>query len=517
MRVQRAFVLTLVPLAFVTASCRGSRRGPEAIVISVPYEIEELDPHAKNLASSFAILSHFYDPLVGTDATMAIRPALAAHWDNPDAMTWIFHIRNGVRFHSGRPLTAQDAAYSIERLRESRTLGMSDYVSSIATVRVLSPTKLEVKTHRPTITLLNHLRFVAIVPTNSGGDLARREDGTGPYRLVSWRKNEKITLERNESYWGERPDLANVEFRLSCPPDKALHDIQAGESQLVQCNPKKADAALRALPGVNVFRQSNIFVKYLTFDVRREKTPFCKEKTNPFRDERVRRAIHFAIDRPRLASRLSTWAVPAWQPVPAFIFGFNPAIGRPMANRDAAKVLLREAGFPSGFRVTMHARSLFAETAHLVAEMLSEVGIRVDVEELSDASFFDPVERGERSFFLNRFGCPTGDAGMFLEQVIHTPDVEHHFGGMNDGGISDPVLDHQIEENAEMFDGELRRQSLQQMLAAVTTRALVVPLYVDDDVYALDQRYSWRPRNDSYLFASEIFNREISRETGAAR
>lgn len=510
MRGPRALV-SLLALSLLTASCRASRRAPDAIRISVPYQVEELDPHAKNLASAFAILSHFYDPLVGTDATMAIRPALAAHWDNPDGVTWIFHLRTGVRFHSGRALTADDAVYSIERLRKSHTLGMSDYVSSIASARALSPTKLELKTHRPTITLLNHLRFVAIVPKDSGDDLARSEDGTGPYRLASWLKNERVTMVRNEAYWGEPPELSNVEFKLNRSPDKALYDIQTGESQLVQCNPKRHDAALHALPGVSVFRQSNIFVKFLAFDVAHEKTPFCPEQRNPFRDERVRRAIHLAIDRPRLASRLSAWAVPAWQPVPAFIFGYNPAIGRPMANQEAAKKLLVEAGFPSGFTVTLHARSFFAETAQLAADMLLEIGIKVEVEELGDAAFFDPVKRHERSFLLNRFGCPTGDAGMFFEQVIHSPDVEHHYGGLNDGGISDRALDRQIEENAEMFDGEFRRQSLQQMLAAVTSRALVVPLYVDDDVYALDQRYMWHPRNDSYLFASEIQKRESSR------
>src|SRR5580765_396084 len=109
--------VVLAVASSVASSVRCARRPAthpsETITISVPYEIETLDPHASGSAGGTAIASNFYEPLVGTDATLRPRPALATAWENPDPLTWTFHLRRDVRFHSGRPLRARDVAYSI--------------------------------------------------------------------------------------------------------------------------------------------------------------------------------------------------------------------------------------------------------------------------------------------------------------------------------------------------------------------------------------------------------------------
>src|SRR5207249_2658676 len=117
--------------------------------------------------------------------------------------------------------------------------------------------------------------------------------------------------------------------------------------------------------------------KFLGYDVKNERTPFVPGRANPFRDRRVRQAISLAIDRPALVSKLSTYAVPASQLVPPFIFGYNPALKEPVHDPARAKALLAEAGLPGGFDATMHVRKLFGEAAVIVKEMLGTVGIRV--------------------------------------------------------------------------------------------------------------------------------------------
>lgn len=141
---------------------RGATRS-SPLVLSVPYEIDTLDPHAKDRLSESAIDHHFYEALVSTDAEMGVHPSLALRWDNPDLLTWVFYLRPGVRFHDGRPLTASDVVYSFERLLKNPKLERGLYIVQIASVRALDPNTVEIRTHKPTAVLLSKLSNVFVV------------------------------------------------------------------------------------------------------------------------------------------------------------------------------------------------------------------------------------------------------------------------------------------------------------------------------------------------------------------
>lgn len=190
----------------------------------------------------------------------------------------------------------------------------------MATVEALSRSAVRIRTSRPTGTLLSKLRFVLIVPR--GFDPAAPPDGTGPYRLAEWKKGERVHLLAREGYWGLRPALTEVVFKERGSKE-ALRDFLSGASQLVQGSPLDFASALPSGGGGQLVRQSSLFVKYLGFDLADARVEGAK---NPFRDVRARRAVHLAIDRTRLVKELSTFAVPAAQPVPPFIVGFNPAL-----------------------------------------------------------------------------------------------------------------------------------------------------------------------------------------------
>jgi peptide/nickel transport system substrate-binding protein len=434
-------------------ACRTAPQPPEEIALSLPYEVDTIDPHARNRLSNFAPLSNFYEPLVMTDVNMSIKPCLADRWDNPDYTTWVFHLRPGVRFHDGAPLTAEDVVFSFQRLLSSKSLEMSGYIWNVTSVRATGATTVEIKTPAPMSILLNKLRFVHIVRKGATpASLLAGANGTGPYRFVSWKPNEEIVMARNDGYWGGKPAMARVVLRLARSPDQALEDLVSGRSQLVQGNTKALEEAARKAGDVTVFRNNSIFVKFLGYDLKHEKTPFASTATNPFRDPRVREAIDLTIDRPRLVARLSTFAVPATQAVPPFIFGYNPALAPPPHDLEKARALMREAGFADGFAVTLHVRKMFAEAARVVAEMLAELRVRVTVEEVSDPRFFEIAAGHKASFFFNRFGCPTGDASDILENAVHSADEARHFGKSNDGEFSDPEIDALIEESAGILD-----------------------------------------------------------------
>jgi len=215
----------LAALALALLGCaRPPAPKPSGVILSVPYELDTLDPHV-------------------------IRPCLAERWDNPDLVTWVFHLRPGVRFHDGSSLDAGDVVASFERLLASRDLEMAGYVWNIAGVRALDAATVEVKTKSPMSILLNKLRFVLVVPSGAVGALATSPSGTGPYRFVSWKKGEEIRLARNDSYWGARPPLETAVYRLARSPQIAYADLVEGRSQLVQCSGKALEEKARALGG----------------------------------------------------------------------------------------------------------------------------------------------------------------------------------------------------------------------------------------------------------------------------
>lgn len=190
--------------------------------------------------------------------------------------------------------------------------------------------------------------------------------------------------------------------------------------------------------------------------------------------------------------------------MPRFIFGFDASIPEPLYKPERGRELLREAGFARGFSVVLHARRIFSEGAFLVKQQLEEIGVRVEVRVLSDPEFFEAQDRKELSFWLTRFGCVTGEASNILENVIHSPDAARRLGQMNWGGYADPALDRAIDASGEIEKTEDRRKAVQRIMNGLMKDLPIIPLYVDEDLYALDRSLAWRPRDDGYVRAADV-------------
>jgi peptide/nickel transport system substrate-binding protein len=495
-----------VALALASPACaRSPAARLDTLVLSLPYEPDTLDPQFTLTISNFAVAAQFYEPLIRTDAELKAQPCLARSWETRDPLTWVFHLQPGVRFHSGRPLHAADVVYSLRRLIDQRRqLLMGFGVGNIVEVEALDPDTVRLRTRVATSLLPNQLNFALVVPEGATAEsLAHDVDGTGPYRLVE-RSGQSVRMARNEGYWGRRPDLARVELLLARSPEQAIRDLQTGRAGFVQGNSRRMEEVARGLAGVQLKRHESMFVKYLGYDLAREATPYCGVRPNPFRKLAVRQAIDRALDREALVRRLPGLAVAASQLVPRFVFGFDPEILRPLPDRDAALALLRQAGLPGGFEVTLHARSILEPAARVVAEQLLEAGLRIRLEVVEDGRFMREVSRGDYSFFLSRYGSPTGDAGDVLDDVFHSPDPERGYGSRNWMGFASEGADAAIEAASGQTDNPRRRAALQRAMSALMHELPWVPLYTDEDLYAFDRRLAWTPRADSYVLAREI-------------
>ncbi len=501
-----ALVALLVALVPATACGRGrSALAERPFVIAAPYELSTLDPHVANTVSNFSILSNVYEPLVVTDADLRILPSLASSWENPDPLTWVLHLQRGVAFQSGRRFGSADVVYSLNRLLGDPSLEIRAFIQTLAEARATDAHTVVLKTSRPSVVFLNKLHFALIVPEGSTtASLERAPDGTGPYRVTGWERGRSLSLRRNDGYRGTRPRLGDVRFLLGQPEGEAVRGLLAGTTQLVQVSARELRTRLEGSRAHEVLRRENIYVKYLGYDVARDVTPECPVRPNPFRDPRVREALDLALDRRALAAALPSEARAASQPVPRTIFGFNPALAVPAPDEARAAALLREAGLGAGFPVVLRVRPILAPAAEAVRVRLARVGIRVSIAVQPEPEFFASQQRGEQTLWISRYGCPTGDASDLLDAVIHSRDPEREFGIMNAGGISDPELDRRIERSDGIEAMDDRRRAVQEILADLAPRHLIVPLYFDQDVFGLDRRFTWQPRNDSYIRAAEI-------------
>ncbi len=507
MRSSTALRILLVSLLFV--SCDNTpEKQPEVLNIAVPYDPDTLDPHAKDLVGHFAVASNFYEPLVRLDARMRLMPCLAISWENPDALTWIFHLRPSVEFHSGKVMTSRDVVFSLERLLRNELLEMRAYLSGVAEVSTLDASTVRIQTTHPLHLLPNKLSFVHIVPEGSSDEmLAGKADGTAPYSLIGWERNKLVRMQRFPDHWSGAVVLPFANLHLNTSAEQAMKSLPERKFQLVRFDSKQSEPLIKGEVDYEILRNDTLFVSYLGFDLSRHVTPQCSAVPNPFKSLAVRRAIHLAMDRDKLVKNLAVFASPATQPLPPFVFGYNPAIGLPKHDVTEARKLLTETGYGNGFDVTLDTSRGMEPAAKLAAEQLREIGIRATVKAMPTSEYYRTLDSGDSSLFLSSYGCVTGDASDYLDDALHSRDSSRRYGGSNFGRYFNPQIDRLIEQSAVIQKVENRRIRLQEIQSLTMQDLPWIPLFIDQEVYAIDTRFSWQPRSDGFIIAYEVILR----------
>lgn len=478
---------------------------PVALEIAVPLDPSGLDPHRHDRLADHGVQFNIFEGLVSADADLRLHPGLAQSWENPSALEWRFRLRPSVTFHDGRPLTATDVVWSFQRLLGRTDLEIRHYLQNVVEVAAIDDHTVGLLTSRPSALLPAYLRHVAILPAGtSDAELEKGAIGSGPYRLVEWVPGERMVLERHPRWWRAQPAAERVTLQLGRGPGEAAAGVLSGRFALASSDSRMLPALSEAGEGVRVRRRENLFVQYLAFDLGRARTPHVETRRNPFLDGRVREAMARAIDRERLVAALGDRVVPMTQPVPRFVVGHAPELAVPGHDLAVARGLLAAAGYAGGFEATFHARAMLGPAAEIVAAQLADIGIRARIELLPDSEFFAIMNRFDGSLWINRFACQTGDGAELLEQLVHTRDPANQRGVLNYQRLSDPELDAAIEAAVAAPDFEARGQSVRALVARVTERHLVIPLYSEIDVYALGPGIEYSPRADSYMTVSDI-------------
>ncbi|MBW8269418.1 ABC transporter substrate-binding protein [Caldovatus aquaticus] len=523
---RRAAALALAAaLAGAPAAAQQAAPGGAALAIGIGGAVTSLDPHFYNASPNNSLAMHLFDRLVERDPRARPYPGLAESWRAVEPTVWEFRLRPGVTWHDGRPFTADDVAFTIARAPHvpNSPGGFGGMVRAIARVEVVEPLLLRLHTAAPHPLLPTELASVAIVSRHAG-EGATTEDynagraaiGTGPYRLVAHRAGDRTEMARNDAWWGGAEPWARVSYRFIANDGARTAALLAGDVDVIDQVPSTDLARLRRDPRVALHEIQGLRMIHLAFDHSRTENPvFVADNegrplaANPYKDVRVRRALSLAIDRRALAERvMEGTADPTGQWLPPGSFGHDPEVGVPPYDPDAARRLLAEAGYPDGFRLTLHTPNdrypNDAKTAQAIAQMWTRIGVRTQVEALPWASFAARSARQEFGVRLTGWGSVTGEASYMLVNVFGTYDRARRRGAANSARYSNPALDALTERAVATLDEERRERMLREAVRMVSEDVAIVPLYQLVNIWATRRGLTYAARMDERTVATAV-------------
>jgi peptide/nickel transport system substrate-binding protein len=479
-------LLFLIAILIFTG-CRTSPRDPDTVVFLIDSSPANLDPRVGTDGQSEHIDELIFDGLVARDSSFQFTPALAERWDQPDPRTLIFHLRNGVTFHDGRPLTSRDVVWTINSMRDGTVI--TPKAATYASVESLeAPDAHTVTFHlkQPDNFLLTNLSTgaVGIVPEGSGREFWRHPMGTGPFQFVTQQIDQDVVLERNSHSWGASPKLARVRFAVVPDAITESLELQKGSGDVaVNSLPTDSLPVLAKRPDLRVDDSGGTQIQYLSFNVR---DPILK-------DMRVRQAISCAIDRDLIIKSLMRgYARPAQSMLPTSHWAF--AADGPRFDYDPSRALrlLDEAGFaagPGGIRFHLTIKTSTDEGTRLLAtvlqQQLARVGIALDLRSYEFATFYADVTRGAFQIYSLRWIGGNEQPDIF-SYAFSTARFSPK--GANRGHYSNPKLDALLDNAAQNPDQDQRRAYYAEAQRILATDLPAINLWYRDTVVVHNKR-----------------------------
>jgi peptide/nickel transport system substrate-binding protein len=485
-------------------------------------DILTLDPHAQNEGLTVTMLNQVYEALTRRDRDFKLAPELAVSWSNAAPAVWRFKLRPNVKFHDATPFTADDVVFSIERAMAPSSNFKSN-VAGIKSVKRVDELTVEIATDGPNPVLLQQLATVRIMskawsiknkvekPQNFAAKeetfAARNSNGTGPFMMKAREPDVKTVLSENLNWWGKREtNVTEVVYRPIKSDATRVAALVSGEVDFVLDPPPQDIPRLSATPGVSILQGRENRVIFLGFDQFRDQLLYSNVKgKNPFKDLRVRQAVYLAIDVETIRAKvLRGLAVPTGSLVAAQVNGYGAAADKRLPYDPArAKQLLGEAGYPSGFEVTLDCPNnryiQDEQVCQAIAAMLAKIGITIRLDALPRAQYFPKIQKGDTSFYLLGILPTTHDAWISLFSIAHSVDEKTGAGDWNFGRYSNPKLDALMDAIRMEMDPVKRNQLIEQALSLHNADVAHIPLYQQVTPWAMRANVKALHTPDNFL------------------
>ena len=507
--------LALVVSAQLAMSAPGSG---STLVFSRVQESETLDPQRTTAVSSAEVDYLLYDTLTSLDYDNTVKPGLAEKWEvSPDGKTYTFTLHRGVRFHSGKPLTAADVKFTLDRWRTLKGSPTAFNIAPVESVDAPNPTTVVLHLKEPlSILLINLSGYSASIlnqefVTRAGDDYGTgvgKVDGTGPYALKEWVRNDRLTVMRNQGYnWGP-PVYKNrgpghfetVVFRTIVEDAPRVASVELGEAQFTPTVPAVQVARLTKDNRIKVIRYSDLNTQFLGF----------KTGKKQLADVKVRQAINYGINkREMIAGVFYDLAEEAYGPLAPGTPGWWKEVTKSgyHYNPSTAKRLLEEAGWKSlkegGTRQKdgqpLAINLLYSPgpeneaMINLIQADLAGIGVDVRTQRLEWTAFLAALRAGQHDMFLINVRYVTADILYFYFHSKQRP-------APNRFDWADPETDRLLEASrSSTVEGE-RMTAYQKLQQIVVTNAIWVPLVHEKRVVIASPRLEIPKMHSNVLY-----------------
>ena len=391
--VKRASLLLAV-IAMLPASLYGCTGGKgsngNSVTVGIAQDLSNLDPQLAATAGIREVLFNLFEGLVKASPDGSVTPAVASDYElSEDATTYTFTLREGVTFHDGKPVTAEDVVYSLERCAGSENDG-TPLVSAFSNVsKIESPddSHVVITLKEPSLEFLNSLT-APIIPKDSGPTITETMIGTGPFKFVSYTPQDNMVVEKYDGYWGKGAKLDKVTFKIIADVNAMVIGLKGGTLDMVIHLPNTLEAEVK--DQFTVYQDTMKLVQAL----------YLNNAVEPFNNELVRQAMYYAINVDEIIDFVCDGAGVATGTgmYPANKKYFMPELaGNYAPDVEKAKELLAQAGYPDGFSMTITAPSNYAQhvqTAEVIIEQLKAVGITAELQQVEWGTWVDDVYRG---------------------------------------------------------------------------------------------------------------------------
>ena len=495
--------------------------GAQTIRIANQGDALSLDPHSLNESLQLSTDSNVYEPLVGRNKDLSLAPLLATSWKQTSPTVWRFELRKNVQFQDGTPFTADDVVFSFARASGDGS-DMRANTSDIKEVRKIDDHTIEIETLGPFPILPDVISQIYILSKKWCEDnkatkpVDRRKgientasfkaNGTGPFKVRERQPDVRTVFVRNPTYWGKiEGNVQEVVFTPIANPATRVAALLSGEVDVMEPVPVQDIARVNASENARVISGPELRTIFMGMDQKRDELLYSSVKgKNPFKDKRVRQAFYQAID---IVGIQKTVMRGASRPTALLV---GPGINGWSAEQDkrlpydveAAKKLMADAGYASGFEVTLNCPNdryvNDGQICQSVAANLAKINVKVNLATETKGTYFPKILRRDTSFYLLGWTPTTYDAHNALTSLTACPD-DKGAGQFNLGAYCNPKLDELTKKIQSETDKTKRDAMIKEAFAIHADDIGTLPLHQQSLAWGVSKKVELTQLADNFM------------------
>jgi peptide/nickel transport system substrate-binding protein len=496
---KQLMVILLLLVLSASAALRPADSAETRISIGVTETMDTFNPYADSVSLMYSVWCQVLGCLGTYDFDKGQHVGLVLEsWEVKDPNNWLFHVRKGLKFHNGTPVTARDIVHSMGRTRSDPQSKQTQNISAVASEKALNDYTVQVTTKIPTAPLLDYL-FDRIIITSKdlydkyGAEVADKQYpfGAGPYKFRELIPGQRLVIGKDKSHpmWKQYPQAPDeIVFRIMREPEQRVTALLNNEIQIAQFVPPHLRERVERSANHKIVKFHTAELMFLAM----------MPKVKPWDNKLVRQAVAYAIDRDMIIKTLLRGEASRLDgPIGEGQYGYDPKLQPKYTyNPEKAKELLKQAGYPNGVDVELQTPvgryTLDKQVSEAMIPMLNAAGFRAKLATPDWATLWANVQVGKVPFYyMGRGGVV--DPSAALSQYFET-------GGSPRIGYSNPKVDELLKQERQTFDPAKRKKALAEAMSLITEEAPAHFLWRHQLLFGMAKNVDYRPLPSERIF-----------------